>query len=188
MIAVAEKYDTVREGAEFPPAVMPLVGVLRQLAELLEALCDADYVQKPVGVVPSSIGGHVRHNLDHIESLLNGLDFGSVDYDARRRGTDIERSRGAALDALRWLEFRLFATEWPAADQPLRLSVLLSSDGAPVEVETTLARELAFLLSHTIHHNALIGVMAKLLGAPLPDNFGYAPSTIAYQKASQCAR
>jgi hypothetical protein len=31
-------------------------------------------------------------------------------------------------------------------------------------VETSLDRELAFVLSHTIHHNALIGVMAKLLG------------------------
>jgi uncharacterized damage-inducible protein DinB len=187
MIAIAEKSDLNCE-AELPPAVMPLVDALRQLAELLEALSDAEYVQKPVGVVPSSIGGHVRHNLDHVDALLNGLDAGTVDYDSRRRGTDVECSRAGGLDALRCLEFRLFATEWPAADQPLKLSALLSPDTASVEVETTLARELAFVLSHTIHHNALIGVMAKLLGAPLPENFGYAPSTIAHQKAKPCAR
>jgi uncharacterized damage-inducible protein DinB len=175
------------ENDKLPAAVLPLVGVLRQLMQLLEALTDAQFVQKPVGVVPSSVGGHVRHNLDHIEALLNGLDNGTVDYDARQRDTEVERSRRSAVDALRWLEFRFLATEWPQPDQPLALSVLLAPDIPPVEVETTLGRELAFVLSHTIHHNALIGVMAKLFGIPLPENFGYAPSTIAHQQRKLCA-
>jgi uncharacterized damage-inducible protein DinB len=185
MVAVIQFEKPIFGGLDndkLPEAVLPLVAVLRQLTDLLEALTDAQFVQKPVGVVPSSIGGHVRHNLDHIESLLNGLENEIVDYDARQRGTEIERSRRSAVDALCWLEFRLLATEWPEPDQPLALSVLLAPDIPPVEVETTLGRELAFVLSHTIHHNALIGVMAKLLNIPLPENFGYAPATIAHQR------
>jgi hypothetical protein len=46
---------------------------------------------------------------------------------------------------------------------------------------------LAFVLSHTIHHNAIIGVMANTLDIPLPARFGYAPSTIAHQEKVACA-
>ncbi len=60
--------------------------------------------------------------------------------------------------------------------------------GVPVQVETTVGRELAFVLSHTIHHNALIGVMAAMLGVPVPDRFGYAPSTLVHLEKRACAR
>jgi hypothetical protein len=66
--------------------------------------------------------------------------------------------------------------------------VTVSSAGPPVEVETTLGRELAFVLSHTVHHNALIDVIAKTLGVLVPDRFGYAPSTIAHLEKSECVR
>jgi uncharacterized damage-inducible protein DinB len=42
---------------------------------------------------------------------------------------------------------------------------------------STLARELAFVLNHTIHHQAMIGLLASLHGCDVPDGFGYAPST-----------
>ena len=62
----------------------------------------------------------------------------------------------------------------------LRLTALVSSSLPPIETETTLGRELIFVLSHTIHHNSLIAVMAKTLGVVIPDRFGYAPSTLAH--------
>jgi hypothetical protein len=49
-------------------------------------------------------------------------------------------------------------------------------------------RELAFVLSHTVHHNALIAVMALTLGVSIPDRFGYAPSTIAHLEKVACAQ
>ncbi|MBI1915349.1 MAG: DinB family protein [Planctomycetes bacterium] len=165
-----------------PRAVLPLVALLRQLAELLEALTDGQYARKPVGVVSSSIGGHVRHSLDHFEALLGGLSAGAVDYDRRQRGTDVEHCRKAALEAINRLEQRLLASLWVSGSQPLRLSVLLTPDGPRVEVTTTLERELAYVLSHTTHHNALIAVMARLLGVALPSHFGYAPSTVAHRE------
>src|SRR5262249_23917415 len=53
------------------PAVPPLIALLRQLGSFIESLSDVQYGQKPVGPVPSSIGGHVRHSLDHLTVLLN---------------------------------------------------------------------------------------------------------------------
>jgi uncharacterized damage-inducible protein DinB len=170
------------------PAVPPLVAVLQQLADLVGSMTDEQYARKPVGVVPSSVGGHVRHNLDHVEAVLAGLDGGLIDYDRRRRGTPVEGCRRAALEAIRRMERQLLALPDRPGRLLLRLSVLLTPDGPPAEVTTTLGRELAFALSHTIHHNSLIAVMAKLMGVPVPADFGYAPATIAHREARTCAR
>jgi uncharacterized damage-inducible protein DinB len=169
-------------------ATLPLVAVLRQLGELLEALTDEQYVRKPVGVVPSSIGGHIRHNLDHVSALLAGVERGEIDYDQRERGTDVETNRQAALQAIERQVLELLAFAARGEDRRLRLRGLVTSASSPVVVETSVARELSFVLSHTIHHNALIGVMAMLLGVPIPERFGYAPSTIAHLEKSRCVR
>jgi uncharacterized damage-inducible protein DinB len=171
-----------------PDALRPLVGLLRQLFDLIETLTDEEYTRKPVGVVESSIGGHVRHNLDHIRALLRGLPTGQVCYDLRDRGTDVECDRGAALDAIIHLECELFALRWDDVPQLVTLSALVAPDMPPAPTRTSAERELAFVVSHTIHHNALIRVMVKLLGADVPAGFGYAPSTLAHNRSRTCAR
>jgi uncharacterized damage-inducible protein DinB len=163
--------------------------VLRQLAEVLRGMTDEQYRRKPVGGVSSSVGGHVRHSLDHVDALLRGVERGRVDYDRRRRGTDVETSRTAALAALARQERQLLAFPPRSEPWPLRLSALVSSALPATEVGTTVGRELAFVLSHTIHHNALIAVMAHTLGVPVPDHFGYAPSTLAHrEETAACVR
>lgn len=176
------------EGCSEPAAVRPLTGLLHQLFDLVESLADEEYSRKPVGVVESSIGGHVRHNLDHIEMLLRGALDGEVCYDHRDRGTDVERSRLAAMEAIIRLVHELASFPWEEVPQALRLSTLVAPESPPVVALTSLDRELAFVVSHTIHHNALIAVMGKLLGAALPFEFGYAPSTIVHKRSRPCAR
>jgi len=171
-----------------PEAVRPLVGLLDQLIVLIETLTDEEYTRKPVGVVESSIGGHVRHNLDHITAFLHGLPTGRVCYDHRDRDTAVERDRIAAQDAVIQLQGKLRQFAWKAAPQSFVLSALVAPDLPPVEVFTSAERELAFVVSHTIHHNALIRIMVKLIGAAVPADFGYAPSTIAHKKARTCVR
>jgi uncharacterized damage-inducible protein DinB len=194
MIAVVQELEGSPEssgkanGTIRPPAVLPLVAILHQLEALVDSLTDEQYVLKPVGVVPSSIGGHVRHSLDHINALLIGLRNGEVNYDQRQRGTNVELCRRSALETMRRQEQLLLAFPWVPSDQWLRLSVLLTAAGPSVTVTTTLDRELAFVLSHTIHHNSLIGVMVKLLGVPVPEDFGYAPSTLAHKGGRPCVR
>lgn len=171
-----------------PAAVHPLVGLLDQLFLLIETLTDEEYTRKPVDVVESSIGGHVRHNLDHIQALLRGLPTGRVCYDHRDRDTAMERNRLAALNALLQLERELRGFEWDRVPRSLVLSALVAPDLPPVEVQTSPERELAFVVSHTIHHNALIRVMVKLIGADVTADFGYAPSTIAHKRSYTCVR
>ncbi|MEO2092004.1 MAG: hypothetical protein ABGY75_21325 [Gemmataceae bacterium] len=171
-----------------PLAVRPLIGLLRQLFDLVESLTAEQYTRKPVGVVTSSVGGHVRHNLDHVDALIRGLRSGEVCYDHRDRGTDVERDRRAALGELRRLEGELAAVPWHEVPHRLPLSALVAPDLPPTRVVTSPERELAFVVSHTVHHNAIIGIMAKLIGADLPAGFGYAPSTIQHQRSRACVR
>lgn len=171
-----------------PAAVRPLVALLHQLFDLVESLTNEEYTCKPVGVVPSSFGGHVRHNLDHIAALIRGISSGEVNYDHRERGTDVERDRLAAMTEILQLEQELNAIDWCKVPKCLKLSAMIAHDQQPVTTVTCLERELAFVVSHTVHHNSIIGIMAKLLGKELPADFGYAPSTLAYQRSRSCAR
>jgi uncharacterized damage-inducible protein DinB len=171
-----------------PVAVRPLADLLHQLFDLIESLSNEEYARKPVGVVPSSIGGHVRHNLDHVDALLRGLGAGEVNYDHRDRGTDVERDRFAALAEILRLKQELNAFAWQEVPHPVKLTALVAPDRPPVTADTSAERELAFVVSHTIHHNALIAVMVKLIGAAVPAGFGYAPSTIIHQRSRACVR
>jgi uncharacterized damage-inducible protein DinB len=171
-----------------PAAILPLVAVLGQLSELVGAMSDEQYTMKPDEIMSSSVGSHVRHCLDHIEAILRGFETGMIDYDTRDRGTPVETCRTAAIEALGRQAQRLLRFPACSEHHPLQLKVTLTNSGPAVTVATSVGRELAFVLSHTIHHNALMAVIAKALGTPVPHRFGYAPSTIAYLEQNLCAR
>jgi uncharacterized damage-inducible protein DinB len=158
------------------------------VGEVLRDVTDEQYRQKPVGHASGSIGGHVRHCLDHVDALLGGVAHGAIDYDRRLRGTEVETNRLAALESLVRQEQSLLAVPRGSEGRRLRLSTMIAAALPPVDVSTTVGRELAFVFSHTVHHNALIAVMTRTLGVPVPEHFGYAPSTIAHLETSACAR
>jgi hypothetical protein len=168
--------------------------MLTQLAELLGDLTPEQYTT-PAGelFMNATIGGHVRHTLDHIAPLTPAAPSESasgdlVDYDLRARGTPIESDpRAARAQALRLIAgLRELATADPS--HPLTLRVTPSRDGSKVAVNSTLARELAFALSHTVHHAAILRIMLTARGIHTPAEFGFAPSTLAHLDAMQCAR
>lgn len=161
-------------------AVACLRAALRQLGQVLTALSDEAYNRRPIAALDSSVGGHVRHSLDHVIALLAAVDTGELLYDRRERGTLVECDRAAALTLLSRLERDAGALAHHRGDRALRLHTIISGDGCELSAGTTLAREVAFVLSHTVHHNALLAVLLDALGVAPPERFGYAPSTIAY--------
>lgn len=158
----------------------PVIYLLDELATVVSAITDDQYIQCPVGVMPGTIGGHVRHCLDHIESLLNSLGTGFLDYDDRQRGTDVETKRNSAIDLMQDQINRLQSLPADFIQAPISLRVMMVAGADSVEVESSVGRELAFVLSHTVHHNAIVGAMAKTLNVQVPDRFGYAPATVAF--------
>jgi uncharacterized damage-inducible protein DinB len=125
-----------------------------------------------------AIGEHVRHVLDHVSALTGAAPNSVLSYDHRIRGTSIESEPSAAVRELMRLDLALERWTERSLDEPVAVAAVLDGDGQSVTGWSTLARELAFVMNHTIHHQAIIALLLEFQGhAPLDDRFGYAPST-----------
>ena len=161
------------------------IASLRQGIMLLAELGDARYAQPVPQCFNSRIGGHVRHNVDHYFSFLEGYQQGCVDYDARKRDPRIENDTAYANDCMLRIADLLENVQQADLEKPLQVKMDCNSLAEDVQPwsHSTVRRELQFLLSHTIHHYALISVMCQLIGFQPAADFGVAPSTLRYQRA-----
>ena len=167
--------------AHIPHAAASPIGVLAQLLDDLSSvvanLSSEAYCAPFEGGVSGTIGEHVRHCLDHVAALLAADPTRVLSYDRRQRGTPIETSPEAALQHIFHLQSAL--ERWPrrSLDEPVLVTSMVARDGRTVTGWSTFARELAFVVSHTTHHHATIGVLLMLQGLAVPDRFGHSPST-----------
>ncbi len=150
---------------------------LAQGRALLAVISDEDYRRPDPGCYGSSIGGHFRHVIDHYDCLLRDVGSGLIRYDHRARSPLLEGSRQVAEAALEDRREALQLLAGLPAEMPLAVELDTGSGAAPAQA-SSLGRELQFVLSHTIHHYALIGVVCLHRQIPLPEDFGVAPSTI----------
>jgi uncharacterized damage-inducible protein DinB len=160
--------------AESPQAA--LTRLLEELAAVLRRVSPMAYTATPYPGVSGSIGQHVRHILDHVASVCAAAPKSPLSYDHRERGTNVEADVAAALCAIRRLTSTLTALA-RADDEPITMLSVLAPGAEPIVVRTTLRRELLFVISHTIHHQALIGLLLSAAGGGVPRDFGLAPST-----------
>ena len=162
------------------------VVVLEQGLEIFARLDSALFTSTPEGLTASAVGGHFRHIHDYYRCFLRDVESGRIDYDQRERDprfeVDLEhaaaefRATAAALSGLR--------------DGDAELMVKMDAvDGGPIDwSRSTVARELRFLISHTIHHYALIAMILKVQGFDCGQGFGVAPSTLEYwERRAACA-
>jgi uncharacterized damage-inducible protein DinB len=171
---------TALHGPLESPVVAPVTALARlldDLADVVDRVPDHVFARPPAGKPSGSLGAHVRHCLDHICALLEGAPNGRMSYDHRARGTEAETNRRAALARIRALTDAVLDLDPRLLSRCIRLSVKLDARGTSTEVESTVGRELAFVISHTIHHNATIALLLADMGTELPDRFGVAPST-----------
>jgi uncharacterized damage-inducible protein DinB len=165
--------------------------VLQQGIGALER-CGAELFRLPAadGQVTST-GPHFRHILDHYGCFLRGLATGRVDYDARERDPALETDPARAAVALAEAGRALAALDPAQGERRLQVHAASSPDeeGAMTWADSTVQRELMFLLSHTVHHYALIALLAHQGGIELGEDFGVAPSTLAHWRRNlACAR
>lgn len=159
--------------------VLALRERLDELMRLVSALPAEAYRARP-SRASGSVGEHVRHVLDHVSSLLTGNRSGVLTYDHRMRGTAVETEPRAAVREMARLDAALERWAAQPLDEAVAVTAMLSANGRMITGGSTLARELAFVMSHTIHHQAIVALLLEQQGAAVPGGgFGYAPSTPA---------
>ncbi len=156
------------------------IQLLAQGADLLQRLGPDRYAVPVKTCFNSSAGGHFRHVIEHGQAVVVGLKTGVIDYEGRARDRLIETQVDHASEVLGRLQRELAElTDGAVEDRGLAVR----SETVPgQEMATTLARELEFLISHTVHHYALITVIVGEQGVEAPRGFGMAPSTMKYQQ------
>lgn len=152
--------------------------ILSQLAELAGQLSNDQYTQSMTVLTDNSVGKHIRHIVEFYQCLLNGISIGEIDYDKRERNllleTDINYTQEIIKEIVSYTEIVL--------DNPLKLKI--SYEGGICSVNTSVFRELAYNIEHTIHHLAIIkiGIKTHFSEISLSKNLGVAYSTIKYQQ------
>jgi len=165
----------------------PLHLVARELLEdavfFLEKIDPRTYPLKQDLLLGSSIGAHSRHFIEFFQCLLSQLDTPSreIDYSKRKRDYQIENDPVQARGQVRAIQRDLGTLN---QNLSCRLNCGEHTPGQEGHwIDTTLERELLYNIDHTIHHLAIIkiGLLAVKPDFPLPEHFGYMPSTLQYQ-------
>jgi uncharacterized damage-inducible protein DinB len=167
-------------------AIASNVAVLAQGATLLAQLTPESYAQRIPLCYNASVGGHIRHIIEHYQAFLRGLEDNEIDYEKRVRDPMVENDPVFAGALLESIAQQLETVALTLSNRTLHYCAETTEGIASA---TSVLRELEFLLSHTIHHYALVAVMARLQGVEPEREFGIAPSTLKYQRTQlACAR
>lgn len=159
---------------------------LGQLERLLEGLSESDYQKRSGAQGQHTIGKHVRHIIDHYDAFLKSLhpaSNGSLDYEDRERNTALETSPEVAVARLRELDAAL--RDHRNLGHETQLMMIHQAGEGHLTTPTSVGRELIFLSSHTIHHMAILGMLAEEAGLSLPVEFGVHPSTLRHWRKQQ---
>jgi hypothetical protein len=179
MVSAAAKTVAAIEDRTLRAPFLALGRQLDDLVGVLIVMAPGHYVARPAPGLSGSIGEHVRHALDHIAALLAADATVPLSYDRRERGTAVESDIAAALRQILRLKAALERQSVRSLDDPILVESLVSPTARPVVGWSSLARELAFVLSHTVHHMSTIALLMGLQDIGVPDRFGYAASTPA---------
>lgn len=159
---------------------------LQEIKKFLVKLDKETYRMKLDFLSGASIGQHVRHILEFYQVVLEGIPKGVINYDKRRRNKEIEELIDFAGKTIEIIILQLESIE---KDLILILNGDFSNEGQDqiTEIKTTLYRELAYNLEHSIHHQSLIRVGCHVLNldSELPENFGVAPATLKNRKKTK---
>ncbi len=150
--------------------------------EILDIISSEHYIYSENSSSPwmSGVGKHFRHLIDFYDRFFD--QFPVVNYDLRNRNIDIERDKSAAENKLNYFKEVLEDYKQKNINQ----EITLYQGDIPMKenrdkVDSTLGRELRYLIEHTVHHYAIIAMFLKHYGYSVPSEFGVAQSTLTYE-------
>lgn len=154
--------------------------VLVELTQVLRSIPDITYGRKTLlneEIPASSIGAHCRHIIEFYQGFIRGLSTGVIDYDSRARNSELESNRTLAIQQIEQIskELPVFIASF-SSTAPLDLQAQIDTQQV-IKTQTTITRELIFLQTHSVHHQAMIALLMICFGLPTPSGLGVAIST-----------
>ena len=102
------------------------IEVLQQAKNFLNSVSDDAYTKVVKPFFISSSGEHVRHIIDHFMALMIAYESGVVDYDKRKRGSQIETDKSLALFQVNEIEKWLHSLDENMLEQVLIINTSAS--------------------------------------------------------------
>lgn len=162
--------------------------VLVQGLVFLSNLDDDTYSRHVAEPFGASIGQHYRHVLEHFVALAEGIVKGAIDYDHRERNREWETSVETARSATTCL-LRVFSSLGDDdVTRAIAVRYTVGYRGSAQQLESVLGREIAYCVSHAVHHFAIVRFIAAALGVTVAHELGIAPSTLKHRAAAAQAR
>lgn len=155
---------------------------MMEIKNVLLLLSDEYYIHKSIFLSQSTIGQHVRHIIEFYQNVIDKKMLKKINYDNRIRNILIETNREYAISIIEEMVKKLTLED---QDYSLILEGNFCSKGKNlIQIQSSLFRELAYCLEHSIHHQALIKIALMELNKEdiISDSFGLAPATIRHKK------
>lgn len=160
---------------------------LLELKDLLNRIQTEDYNRKTDVFSGATVGQHIRHIVEFYLLLISGSFKDTICYDKRERNLKIETDPSYAIQTIDRL---IPGIDTLIENNPVKLQADFTPDGTSEElISSSVGRELAYCLEHSIHHQAIIkaGLIAMGLKDLTNEGFGLAYSTKRYRNGS-CAQ
>lgn len=159
--------------------------IIEQAIIYLQSVKTDDYNEVMTPKFESSAGSHIRHIIDHYESVRIGFESGIIDYNVRSRGASVEKDPQLAIQSLTSLSNWISELKLSDINKTVTLTTEVSILRKEIiSIESNLARELIFAGTHAIHHYAIISQIVKNKNngrqSYVPENFGIAPATATF--------
>ncbi|WP_077339067.1 hypothetical protein [Pseudocolwellia agarivorans] len=155
--------------------------ILEQGRLYLNSVTQEDYVEIISPNFISSAGSHIRHIIDHYQSVITGMETDLIDYDLRLRGSKVEENPQLAINKLDEIAAWMKSLTSSDLNRTIPLSTEVSTSNKEVQVvQTSVARELIFAGSHAVHHYAMITQITFAQTTTANTAFGIAPATATY--------
>jgi len=169
--------DEICTGRSTKP-ISALAQQINQAISMIEAIDDLTFLKHANGT--GSVGEQFRHCLDFVNTFLKGIAIGQIDYSKRERDQRVEKDRSYAVSKFEASLFQLGTI----LDNRLNGAVSVRSEfGSAAWLISSVARELDFVFSHTVHHHALIAEKLVGFGISVDASFGVSPSTAEYRRS-----
>ncbi|MEP4547511.1 MAG: hypothetical protein ABJ000_15135 [Saccharospirillum sp.] len=156
-----------------------LNGLHDQTDLVFACLSSLDNLRLTAAFFDTGVSRHLRHMHDHERAVFHSLSSGVVDYNRRRRNDAGERDMQTTIDTSQrlrqgWLNADL-------SDRPVVIHSEISvTQNQTLALQSTLWRELMYMIHHNIHHLAYIKLLLDQQGIDLPASLGRAPATATH--------